>query len=213
MPFTAKQAKEKLLLVLESDIDNVLRRDSFERGAKSSAYSRTHGAARQQMEFFAQRPNNSGPRTEALLQSWVSVELDAIVPPALDMVGGKRDKLGDAPARILRMPAGFTTPKRAGESWRPEGTRDWAEFAREFVGNFQTYVLPFLDEYSDPAAFVRGWNRADGRLVFLEDVWVVKLAAAYLVTGQREAARRLVAEKLATPALKKRFAAVHAFFA
>jgi len=212
MPLTAKDAKAKLLAILESDIDAILGPRGFTRRAKETAYHRTHRASRQQIELFAQRPNNSGPRTEALIQTYVSVELDAIVAPALELVGGKRDKLGDAPARILRMPTGFTTPKRSGESWRPEGPEDWKQFAREFVATSEAYIVPFLDEYSDAETFARGWDRADGRLVFLEDVWVIKLAAAYLVAGEREKAQRLVTEKLAAPALRKRFASVFAYF-
>jgi hypothetical protein len=212
MPFTAKQAKERLLTILRSDFDPVLGRHGFERAAKSTAYGRIHRASRQRVELFAQRPNNSAPRTEALIQSWVSIEIDAIVGPALDLVGGKRRVLGDEPARLLRMPTGFTTPKRAGESWRPEGAEDWAHFARQLIADFEAYLLPFLDEFRDPAAFVQGWKRADTRLVFLEDVWVVKLAAACLVAGERDLARTLVTEKLATPPLRRRFAATHAFF-
>lgn len=210
---TAKAAKEKLLTLLESDIDTALKPRGFTRSAKSTVYHRTCRDARQQIELFATRPNNSGPRTEALLQSYVSIELDAIVKPALEIVGGKRDKLGDAPERILRMPAGLTTPKRAADSWRPESADDWSYFAREFVAMCEAYTVPFLDEYCDADAFARGWDRADGRLVFLEDVWVIKLAAAYMVVGEREKARNLVMAKIATPVLKKRFASVLAYFA
>jgi hypothetical protein len=212
MALTAKDAKIKLLAILESDIDAALVPRGFTRRAKDTVYHRTHRAARQQIELFAQRPNNSGPRTEALVQTYVSVELDAIVEPALALVCGRGDKLGDAPGRILRMPTGFTTPKRAGDSWRPEGPHDWTQFAREFVATSNAYVVPFLDEYSDAEAFARGWDRADGRLVFLEDVWVIKLAAAYLAVGEREQARKLVTERLAGPSLKKRFASAFAYF-
>lgn len=213
MPLTAKDAKAKLLALLEFDLDSALTPHGFTRSPKDTIYPRRHRAARQQIELFAQRPNNSDPRTEALVQTWVSIELDAIVEPALEMVGGKRDELGDAPARILRMPTGFTTPKRAGDSWRVQSAEDWKEFAREFAATCKAYVVPFLDEYGDAEAFARGWDRGDPRLVFLEDVWVIKLAAAYVVAGERGKARALVEEKLAAPALKRRFASVFAYFA
>lgn len=212
MPPSARDARAALIAELARGVDAELAPAGFARSPRATTYQRARGDGRQRIELFATRPNRAPPDVAAWVQVWVSVELPAIAPVAVAMMGGRARVLGDAPARIVRMPAGFTTPSRAGETACVRHPDDWPALARDLVATCRDRVVPFLDEHADAAGFARSWARGDDRLQFLEDVWVIKLAAALVVAGEREPARRLLAEQLTSAAQRRRFAAAFAWF-
>lgn len=142
----------------------------------------------QLFELGVQTPNNLGDFGDALLQCYVTIR-SARIGAVAKTLAGRTSLAGDDPSRLYRVPAGVVGPKHQAESWYPKGEDGWATTAQALTARVLHDVIPFFDAMKTFPAFAAAQRAGDRRIDFLDQTWVVKVAAGYVVEGDTAAAK------------------------
>lgn len=201
----AASIKEHVEAMLAQKLDESLNEHGFARRKRSIVYSRHVEEAKQTVDITY----DVGPRYASYADAHILPKLGILLPKvnetAIQMVGDPR-VLGSGEATLYQ-PIEFVAPKSETPRWLPSGRDSFLQLGGEISAFIKRWVIPFLDEYQTSAAFVRGYEQRDERLVFVQP-WYVYVAAAYVVLGAVEKARAVVETKLGAPGLRKRYAPV-----
>jgi hypothetical protein len=205
----AADVKGHIEMMLAGSLDPSMQAYGFVRRKRSIIYARRVGDAKQTVEVTY----DVGPRYVRDADAHILPKLGILLPSvnelALQMVGEPR-LLGGGEVTVYQ-PFDFVAPKSETPRWLPVGREGFVNVGEEIDVFISRWVLPFLDEYQTVAAFVRGYENRDVRLVLVQP-WYVYVAAAYVVLGDWEKGRTVIESKLGAPGLRKQFAAVFEYF-
>ena len=206
---TRAAVKEYVDVMLAQELDESLNEHGFVRRNRSIVYSRHAGEAKQTIDITY----DVGPRYAGDADAHILPKLGILLPKvnevAVRMEGDSR-VLGSGEATLYQ-PIEFVAPKIETPRWQPSGRNGFLHVGGEINAFIKRWVVPFLDEYQTSAAFVRGYEQRDERLVFVQP-WYVYVAAAYVVLGDFKKAREVIETKLGAPGLRKRYASVFEYF-
>jgi hypothetical protein len=104
----------------------------------------------------------------------------------------------------MLLPLEITAPREHREKWTV-WCEDGFDFCCARICRFmERFALPFLEEYATGEAMIRGYETCDSR-VDMDLSYLLHLAAAYVIRGERDAALNVVA-----PLLNERHSAGYA---
>lgn len=204
------EIKASFEAMLAQRIDAMVGVAGFDRRRNAKVYERRRDEVTHQIIVDLEVRPRYAPDAEASILPVVRVSLPSVNEIALQMTGENRALLGGGDVTLVE-PFDMLAPKAEHTRWMP---RDHDGFlaAGDGIALFATrWVLPFLDEYSDAHALISGYEKHDPRLL-LQQHTLLFIAAAYVVTNQRARAKQLLAMKLGSPGLRRRFADAFEFF-
>lgn len=206
-----KKAAERLLETLVvSDIEGSLTARGFARRGKRPVFSRGVSEGRQEVEISIQVRRSASGDAEAQILPWMLLVLPDVNACALEMVGNDPLLLGGDSSVTLRQPLDLAVAKEHHQRWlfRDDASATEAALARR--RHFEEWGFTFLDEYSSADALAKGVESRDERLLSPRHL-VLVAAAAHVVCGRPEDAKRLMDERLGNAAGRRRYAAAFDF--
>ncbi|MDJ0944580.1 MAG: hypothetical protein QNJ30_14035 [Kiloniellales bacterium] len=200
-----------VLEMLNDNVDRVLLPQGFRRPNRSKSYDREIGATTQGINILVEKRPRYYPGAVAHIRPWVSVSMKTVGRIAKDLVDDNLDLLGGSAEIVVNQPIELVAPKDRHEEWYAFSGEDFAEIGAGVAAFIGTWILPFLEDYREPADLIRGAARQDDRLIRQKHFWIFVMAA-HIELGEAEAAKRLLAEHFSGLGLRRRFAPVYAYF-
>lgn len=184
------EARAHWKAALTEILDEPLGRHGFQRRKQAWKYQRTRGEAFQILEMHFSR-SRYAPTAE-YSQLVVGMMLD--VPPATCLIqalcaGTEAEAIG-----------AFTFYERVGVEyqdghtlfWEGEGEAGIQQTTRDLRDHLLQWTIPFLDEYCSVEALVAAHQNQARWLVGLDDFWVVRLTACYLLCRRQSEALEFI---------------------
>ena len=201
-----REIRGDFLDALQAEADNDLGRLGFKRRIHSLRFSRSGSDVIHGVTFIADFFPRYQIGAEAHIHPMMSVEMPAVSRRALELVGGDRMLLANAPEVIINQPVEFAAPKDKRVRWFAAGRGEFDERVRAIVAFLRSWTIPLLDELTTPESLVDAYERQEERLI-RQRHWYLFVAAAFELTGSPGQARQVLEDQLGTPGLRKRYAA------
>jgi hypothetical protein len=202
---TPAHIKKELLASLVLVLDQPLKETGFVRKESSLAYVRTLNEAEQQIVFAVDYLPKYQPGAEAHIHPMLRIAMPKVSRAALDLVGGDKMLLADAPDVILNQPIDFVAPKNSHQYWYATGQGQFVNACESIRQFLWRWVLPFLTELSTPQELVKLSASNDERIM-KQKHWYIFVAAAYQLMGQMDRAREITKQHLGSAGSRRRYA-------
>ena len=204
---TPLEIKQEILMALSEVIDNSLREIGFTRRRDSLSYVRSRAGTEQRIIFIVDFFPTYQPGAKAHIHPAIQLKMSEISRVALELAKNDRRLLADAPDLIANQPIEFTAPKDAHERWFASDRSEYRDVCQAIKRFLFKWVIPFLSETLTPEDLVKLYETNDERIM-KQRHWYIFIAAAYLILGRADAARKVVSERFASPGLRKKYSAV-----
>jgi hypothetical protein len=126
---------------------------------------------------------------------------------AMWLVGGNEVLLSNASGIIVGQDIYFAAPREVHEMWCASGQEQMSHCIERIVPFVDRWTLPLLNDMNDPEDLIRAHISGDNRIL-MQKRWYIYVAAAYIVCGNRVAARDVIETYLGAPGLRSRYAVV-----
>ena len=206
---TAAERKECLIEMCVQTIDPSLLPLGFSRTSRGTTYKRASEACSSRIRLMQHAPRYSDDVSVSHIEGFCSVDHPDINATALELMSGDDSR---TPRYTISTPIGLTGPDFSYKEWRPLSAADYINKGREIREFIFQYVLPFLEEYTEPRNIVKGCLRGDERLLGGESTALIGVAAA-VTLGDLESARKIAEKYFRTRGAKERFASVFEYLA
>lgn len=192
----SKQAAETLLRrSLAADLDDRLAASSFARRADSLEYSRNCDAGKQMLRTFLAFKPKYHPEATAHIMVHLVVEFPEVNRVALEMVGGDAWLLANAPQITFAQPIDIVIPKEHHIRWYTYGPETFESCVKSIRSSLETWVIPFLDEYTTVESIASVYETDDDRVIKQQQFYI-SVAAAYVLLQKPEMATQVLEDKL-----------------
>lgn len=192
---TKKQALSFVREALSAELDDALAASSFVRNANSLDYSRKCESGRQLLRIdFTFKPKYQ-PGATGHLYPQISAKFPKLNQVALEMVGGNAWLLADAPDITFSQPIDMVIPKKHHLRWFTYGPETFFECVSSIKLSLETWVIPFLDEYTTVVSITSAYEEKDDRFI-MQKHFFIYVAAAYVILGQPKSAMQVLENKL-----------------
>lgn len=198
-----KEVKADLIKSLELLCDDKLKRYGFIRTKNSIGYIRTLGDARQVIIFDTNFSPKYQLNAEAHIYPAMHFHMKSVSDATLQLVGGNKMLLADAPDMIFNQPIDFMVPIENRVRWFGSGFSEISQKILEIVNFIEKRVIPFFDELETPEDLVKLYEVDDERLI-KQRHWYLFIAGAELTLGNKSAALAVLENNLGSPGLRKR---------
>jgi hypothetical protein len=96
-------------------------------------------------------------------------------------------------------------PKDRYIRWYTSGRESVLECVKSIRSSLETWVLPFLDEYTTVSSLTTAYEKHDERFEWQRHSYVY-VAAAYLLVGQAEKAMQVLEDHFGKPGPRRKYA-------
>lgn len=175
----------------------------------SQCYRRKCPEAKQSIDVSVEHLPRDNSNAAAAIYPWLKVDIPEVNEFVIEMTDGDKALLLPN-AATLSQPIEFTSPKGIGARWYLYQPDSVPVVVRKFVEFSQRWVFPFLDAYCDPAGIVKLFRARDER-VLTDEMQLLRVAAAMVLTGEIAAAREMLAGRFSRPGPRRRYGKVFEF--
>jgi len=202
---TKKEALSCLREALSAELDDMLAASSFVRRSNSLNYLRKCESGRQLIRMdFAFKPKYQQGATGHIYPQ-ITVELPQLNQVALEMVGGDAWLLAGASDATFSQPIDMAIPKEHHLRWFTFGPETFSECVSSIKLSLETWIIPFLDEYTTVNSITSAYENNDSRIV-MQKHFFIYVAAAYVLLGKPESAMKVLEDKLGRAGSRRDYA-------
>lgn len=200
----SKEVKADLVKALELSCDEPFKKHGFKRRKGSLSYIRSLGDAKQTVVFDADFFPKYQPGAEVHIHPAMHLSIKSVSAAAMNLVGGNKMLLANAPDMIFNQPIDTAAPKEAHVRWFASGLSEMSQKALEVVSFSEKWVIPFFDELQVPSGLVKLYANDDER-VLKQRHWYLFVAGAEVVQGNKSEALAVLETNFGSPGLRKRY--------
>lgn len=199
-----KEAQAILCDALATELDDVLAASSFARRANSLDYIRQCEGGKQMLRMvFAYKPKYQ-PGATGHIYPQITVVLPELNKLALEMVAGNQRLIGD-PDITFSQPIDMVIPKEHHLRWFTYGPATFGECVTSIRSSLETWVIPFLDEYTAVDSITSAYETGDDRIMMQRHFYIY-VAAAYIMQQKPELAKQVLEDKLGRAGPRREYA-------
>jgi hypothetical protein len=151
----------------------------------------------------------AGRRVSILMSPMVRIDLLEVARIKSEMAGGDA-RLGAGSTSAIVQPADTAAPQESRKAWYLTSRYEMDDITSDQKEFFETWVVPFLDEYVSAEALVTGYRTKDHRLAGGGDRLSVVAALVHL--GRREEAQETATLEFGAKGLRDLYAPVFRYF-
>lgn len=199
-----KEAQGMLRDALATELDDVLAASSFARRANSLDYTRTCKDGKQKLRMvFTYKPKYQ-PGASGHIYPQITVVLPELNELAIEMVGGNQRLIGD-PNITFSQPIDMVIPKEHHLRWFTTGPATFGECVASIRSSLDTWIVPFLDEYTTIESITTAYESGDDRIMMQRHFYIY-IAAAYILQQKPELAKQVLEDKLGRAGPRREYA-------
>jgi hypothetical protein len=155
------------------------------------------------------------PSYQADANSRLYPQIKAVFPElnqvAFDMVGHVALLIGD-PEISFSQPIDFVIPKDRHIAWYTYGRESLFECVKSIKNSLETWVIPFMDEYTTASSLMAAYEKRDERFGWQRPFYIY-VAAAYILSDQPEKARQVLESQFGKAGPRRKYAKAFEFVA
>lgn len=204
-----REVNEAILQMLAAKLDGRLARHGFKRNPRSLRYQRTVPGAKQVIFMDFESHPSSDPSADVHIYPWTFIGIPAAYELAVQMVQDPTLLEGSLD-KTLTQPIDWAAPKGQRPEWYFTGEEQIMDAGDSIADYIERWVLPFVDEVSSLRGLVWAYETKDDR-TFMQESTLLCVAAAYIILGDAQAAKRVLEQRLGSAQLRELYAKAFAF--
>jgi hypothetical protein len=201
---TKREVHEMVCEALGRELDPALERFGFQRHRRSVEYVRPVPDGEQRLCFFSENRPSDEPLAWARLHPQIRLSFAEVNRIACELVGGQTGWIAGGDWTFTA-PVDLVIPREFFTRWFIGDDRSIDSCLQSIWVSLETWIMPFLDEYSSIESFTVAYENADQRFVWSHPLCLF-VTAALIQQGQIQKAAAVLETKMGKPGVRARYA-------
>lgn len=204
---TKQESVLKLTNALEFHMDAYLEEYLFRRSRKSLVYTRRMADSVQKIDLITHYNPRYAPGVDIHINPFVKILMPSLGKIALQLVGGNRLMLANAPDIVTSQPMEIAAPKEYRVRWLASTEEECMNAVIEIEAFIDKWVIKFLDTYNSIQSVIMAYETNDERWLRQNQLYIY-VVAAYIFMNRLKDAKNAAEAKFGLPGQRREYSAL-----